>query len=104
VTAAVKMVMAFKVVSVSSNRNSFGLAGMILVARSGEAWQVGASHLNVKKKGDVVRVPVESPGQRDWAALGFEIPERLKQDAPDGVIKEIWGKEEEPCPKKSKSR
>lgn len=101
---AVKLVVPFKVASVSANTNSFGLTGMILIAKNGEAWQVGANSLNVKKKGDVIRVPVDERRGLEWWTLGFEIPERLKENAPEGVIREVWGKEEEPCLKKSKSR
>ena len=78
----------FIVASVSSNTNSFGLRGMVLVARDGEAWQVGANDINVKKKGEVLRIPGRKTA-RNFAALGFEIPERLK-DAPPGVLTEIW--------------
>lgn len=80
----------FKVASVSSNRNSFGLRGMILVARDGEAWQVAANNLNEKKKGTVLRVPTFG-GKADFSHLEFEVPERLS-DAPPGVVKEVWGK------------
>jgi hypothetical protein len=80
----------FKVASVSSNTNSFGLSGMILIARDGEAWQVGASHHYPKTRGDLVRVPVLGRRGRNFAPLGFEIPERLPL-APAGVVREVWG-------------
>ena len=73
----------FKVASVSSNTNSFGLYGMILIAQNGEAWEVGANYLNVKKKGDIVHGD-------NWASYGFEIPRQLKPDAPKEVVKEVW--------------
>lgn len=76
---------AFKVAAVSSNMNSFGLTGMILVARDGEAWQVGANSINVKRQGSVLKVK-----GRNFAALGFEIPERLPP-APRKAVAEVWG-------------
>jgi hypothetical protein len=79
----------FRVASVSSNLNSFGLTGMILMARDGEAYEIGASSLYVKKKGDVVRVPVVGKFGRNFASLGFEIPRKLP-DAPAGVVEEVW--------------
>ena len=88
----VKKAKHFIVVTVSKNTNSFGLRGMILMARDGEAWQVGANHLNVKKKGDLVRVPASAGPVREasWVALGYEIPERLRK-APPRVAAEVWG-------------
>jgi hypothetical protein len=80
----------FKIASVSSNMNSFGLTGMILIARDGEAWQVGASIHHVRRKGGVVRVPVAGRRDRNFAALGYEIPERLPV-APPPVVAEVWG-------------
>lgn len=80
----------FKVASVSSNRNSFGLRGMILVARDGEAWQVAANNLNERKKGTVLRVPAFG-GKADFSHLEFEVPERVS-DAPPGVVEKVWGK------------
>lgn len=80
---------AFKVAAVSSNMNSFGLKGMILVARDGEAYQVGANSMNLKRQGSVLRVPGRATA-RNFAALGFEIPERLPP-APRKVVAEVWG-------------
>jgi len=71
----------FKVVTVSENTNSFGLYGMVLMAKDGEAWQVGANSINVKKKGDVITL------ENSWAEHGFEIPEKL-DNAPESVIQE----------------
>lgn len=83
-----KQTKPFKVASVSDNLNSFGLTGMILMAVDGEAWEVGASSFYVKKKGDVVQVPVVGKSGRNFASLGFEIPRRLP-DAPPGVVDEV---------------
>jgi hypothetical protein len=85
----IKQTKAFKVASVSDNTNSFGLTGMILIAADGEAFEVAASSLYVKKKGDVVQVPVVGKTRRNFASMGFEIPRRLP-DAPAGVVEEVW--------------
>ena len=76
----------FKVVSVSSNANSFGLRGMILMAADGEAWQVAANHLLVRrhKAGDTLAVP-----DHDFTAFGFELPEQLP-NAPAKVLEQLW--------------
>lgn len=81
----------FKVASVSDNRNSFGLKGMILIAKDGDAWQAAANDINVKKKGEVLNVVLSPRGEPDWWSFGFEIPERLPQRASEAVVKEVWG-------------
>ena len=80
----------FKVAAVSSNRNSFGLTGLVLIAQDGEAWQVGASQHHIKTKDDIVQVPVVGKQDRNFAALGFEIPERLPRP-PAEAVAEVWG-------------
>lgn len=90
----IKKTKAFTVASVSENRNSFGLTGMILMARDGEAWEVGASHLYVKAKGDIINVPVVGKTGRNFASMGFEIPTRLP-DASAGVVGEVWNYKQE---------
>jgi len=79
----------FKVVAVSTNTNSFGLRGMVLMAKDGEAWQVGANDINIKKKGDIVTLEMDSVDVI-FANLGFEIPVKLL-NAPESVINEVWG-------------
>jgi hypothetical protein len=79
----------FKVAAVSSNSNSFGLTGMVLVARDGTAYQVGASDLHLRRKGSVIAVPITGRRCLNFAQLGFEIPERLPQ-APSAVVAEVW--------------
>ncbi len=83
----------FKVVAISNNTNDFGLRGIILLARDGEAYQVGRSDHNGLprlNKNDVVKVPVDASGGLTWAAEGFEIPHAMTK-APPEVIKELWG-------------
>lgn len=79
----------FKVASVSSNRNDFGLTGMILIAADGEAWQVGANDFNRRRKGEVIHVPVSGLAGRNFGFFGFEVPEPLPT-APIGVVGEVW--------------
>ena len=71
----------FKVALVSTNTNSFGLYGMILVARDGESWEVAANSLNKRNRGDVIK---------GIDTHNFEIPRKLMK-APKAVIKKIWG-------------
>jgi hypothetical protein len=85
----VQTVKHFMVVAASKNTNSFGLRGMVLMARNGEAWQVAANHMNVRKQGDLLRVPVRG-GDPDWAGLGYETPKKLPT-APANVAAEVWG-------------
>ena len=84
----------FKVVSVSVNANSFGLTGCILMAQDGEAWEVGANHLDKPVKGDIVwaNLTVNEAGDRlgiTWQGKSFEIPRPLPK-APQAVILEAW--------------
>jgi hypothetical protein len=82
----------FKVVTVSSNRNSFGLYGVILMDQGGEAYEAAHGQLELPKKGDVVKIPSEK-GQLSWAAAGYEIPRQLPAP-PEEVINEVWGQRE----------
>lgn len=78
----------FRVAAVSTNRNSFGLVGVVLIARDGTAFQVGASYLTTPRRGETLTVPYDGPAL-NFAALGFEIPERLPSP-PAKVITEAW--------------
>jgi hypothetical protein len=86
-----------KIVAVSSNRNSFGLAGVIGITRTGLAVEAGASYLGTPRKGEVIRVPVRrtdlaSPTAFAYAVArhrGWEIPRPLPT-APRTVAKEVW--------------
>jgi hypothetical protein len=94
----------FKVASISSNPNSFGLYGHIMVAEDGEAWQVGRIRAgNFPKpwdRGEVVDTPLKDDPIRHitspaWGELHCEIPQRMP-DAPPNVVAEVWGKPAEP--------
>ncbi len=84
---------SFKVAAVSSNRNSFGLRSMVVVARDGEAYRVLSNDLHVKRQGHAISVELRDR-KVDWAALGYEVPEKLP-DAPPEVVKEVWKSQEE---------
>ena len=81
----------FLVASVSNNRNSFGLKGIILVCPTGEAWEVGMSH--APKKGQTIMLPTVGDKVQFHLAgmqgLTIEIPKRLT-DAPESVLCELF--------------
>jgi len=90
----------FKVASISSKPNSFGVSGHILMAEDGETWQVGRSRSgNYPKpwvRGEIVEVPLMDDPVRHitrpaWEEVHCEIPQRLA-DAPENVVAEVWGK------------
>ena len=82
---------SFKVVAISGNRNSFGLKGVVLVARDGQAFEVGSNDPHLPKEGDVLEVPTKPGIGLDWGGLGFEIPRKLNQPAPPEVVRQVWG-------------
>lgn len=93
------MSVQFKVAAVSDNRNAFGLKGVVLVAQTGLAVQVGSNDINLPQKGQILRVAGNPPGTPwpssdlgtlDFSGFGFEIPERIL-DAPAQVIAQVWG-------------
>jgi len=80
----------FAVASVSDNTNSFGLRGIILISRTGVAYEVGASYLNAPAKGARLRLPVSKGRNITFAGRGFEIPRRLSPNAPREVVREVF--------------
>lgn len=83
----------FKVVTVSSNANSFGLQGVILMARDGEAYEAAHGQQGIPAKGETVAMPLDENGQIAWGAAGYEIPRKLPAP-PNQVISEVWGTRE----------
>jgi len=78
------------VAAVSSNTNSFGLAGVILIARDGRAWEVGhCQHPEAWVKGQSVFVSLDLKGEPMF--VGCEIPRQLP-NAPQPVVDLIWKK------------
>jgi hypothetical protein len=94
---------AFKVAAVSSNRNSFGLRSMVVVAPDGKAYRVLSNDVNIKREGNVIQVE-QRDGGWNFAALGYEVPEKLP-NAPSDVVKAVWKpREEEDCAEKQDTR
>jgi len=81
----------FKVAAVSTNRNSFGLRGVVLVAEDGQAYEVGANDLHLPQQGEVLEVPTKPGLGLDWGKLGFEIPRKLDPRATPEVVRQVWG-------------
>lgn len=74
----------FIVASVSTNTNSFGLRGVILVARDGSAFEVGQAY--PPDKGKLITVAVDGSGHvTSSAQFTFEIPRRLPLCPPKGI-------------------
>ena len=101
----------FKVVAISSNANSFGLHGHVLMAWDGETWEVGRTRYvgpsgeGLWQVGDEIKVPywegaivgynddgTDKQGYRplDWGRVGVEIPAPLPR-APRQVVRQVWG-------------
>lgn len=85
----------FKVAAVSVNRNSFGLAQCILIAKNGLAYKACANSLNIPREGDTITIPYIGNGNGlsnatlNFAAKSYEIPERI-EDAPQDLVDEVW--------------
>lgn len=84
-----RIVVPYKVASVSDSANSFGLRGHILLAQNGHAVEIGLNSHNSKPKGSIINIPMDN-GKPAWHAIGAEIPKDLGM-APPPVIKEVWG-------------
>lgn len=90
----------FRVASVSSNFNAFGLSGVILVSRQGEAYEVATNTTGpfaLLKGADIelpiVRPNVASEARYQWVSTkgrSFEIPRALPP-CPKSVVDEIFG-------------
>lgn len=67
----------FKVISISSNTNSFGLHGVVIVDKSGLAFEVAVSQINLPKKGNYVTGTVTENGNLHSLPFTYEIPRKL---------------------------
>ena len=75
----------FRVLEVSMNRNSFGLRGVILVARDGEAREIASNDVNLPIKGRDYTVfipanPLEPEAHYvtgTFSGYGWALPRRL---------------------------
>lgn len=87
----------FRVVAISSNTNSFGLTGVVLIARDGEGFEAATSqHVTPVAKGDSVTLPVicaaAGAARYSWVSVDhrtFEIPRRLPP-CPPQVLAAIY--------------
>ncbi len=79
----------FIVFAISSNTNDFGLSGMIVVSRTGEAWEIKSNELRMKKRGDIIHPEVSPKGTVHWGKLGYESPIPQPQ-APQAVVDILW--------------
>ena len=84
----------FKVVTQSSNTNSFGLKQYVLVSKSGQAFKACKNPLFGPKTGETIGVPLilDKKGNVtgfNFAQAGFEIPEKLP-NPPKEVLNEIF--------------
>ncbi len=100
-----------KIAAISSQSNSFGLSGHVLVARDGRAWEAARCRytpgqdapkgaeltLHEAAEGETLREcawfnstqPHDVCRVTNWAALGFEIPRALPK-CPANVLAQIW--------------
>ena len=81
-------------VALSSNTNSFGLRGVVMVAKDGEAWEAAANYINVPKKDDIIKLVFTETSEGVLSKYpqfpsGFEIPAR-KPDAPAEMLKQFF--------------
>jgi hypothetical protein len=87
----------FKVALISGNTNSFGLYGVIIIDRNGQAWEVATNSLNLPAKESIITIKEtfnqetgESLGL-NFAEKGFEIPRRLPNATSD-VLEVLFAK------------
>jgi hypothetical protein len=80
----------FKVVATSSNMNSFGLYGVVIMARTGEAFEIACNSLNKPDKGEMLQVTLTDSGNlNNIKGINYEIPKKLDK-APKDVVKEVF--------------
>lgn len=85
-------VRTYRVAAVSSNRNSFGLRGHILMAETGETWEVLRSDYTGHRRwrdGEDIAVRLDTYGQPQWHRRAVECPRRLPAP-PAEVVRELW--------------
>lgn len=79
----------FKVVSLSSTTNSFGLRGHIFIGDDGTAWEAAANSLNSRPLGAVLTFEDNQPFNYGIVNYGFELPRQLPTP-PHPVVDEAW--------------
>lgn len=85
-----------KVISVSSNTNSFGLRGVIFATKSGEAYEVGMNYLSIGtgmneiKTGTILSIEVNDKlNLVSIPGIGYELPRKLP-NVSDKVLKLLF--------------
>jgi hypothetical protein len=80
----------FKVITVSSNTNSFGLHGVIMADKSGLAFEVGMNYLSKPNTGDMLNVTLtKSLKLSSIAGKSYEIPRKLP-NVPAKLLTELF--------------
>jgi hypothetical protein len=77
----------FRVIAQSSNANSFGLRGHVLISRTGLACEVGLNYLNARPVGDSIRVPVHRSDLRSAEELAGAVARKLHGEIPRSLPK-----------------
>jgi hypothetical protein len=90
-----KMTKEFKVVTSSTNTNGFGLRGHVLMARDGQAFEIGQHVHNpcvpvVLEKNKVISVPLKNGRPDFYSANLGEITVTPLSKAPSKVAKKVW--------------
>jgi hypothetical protein len=84
----------FKVVAASSNTNGFGLRGFVLIAKDGQAFEIGQHAFNpcvpVLEKGKTIKVPLRDGKPHFYGQQLGEITVTPLAKAPAKVVKEVW--------------
>lgn len=86
----------FKVVAASSNTNGFGLRGYVLVARDGQAFEIGQHVFSpcvpvVLAKDKIIKVPLRDGKPYFYGQQLGEITVTPMLKAPAKVVAEVWG-------------
>lgn len=84
-----------KVLTVSTNANSFGLKSMILLADNGQGYQALSNEINLRPTGTVMDVDdinttPELAIVSHLVRCGYECVTRLSQDAPQDAINTVF--------------
>jgi hypothetical protein len=82
----------FKVVAVSKNTNSFGLRSVIMIAKSGKAFEVLCNSMNAPEQGKFLTLNLTEEGELDSIKeIGlYEVPQKLSPP-PKALLEEIFG-------------
>lgn len=86
----------FKVIAASSNTNGFGLRGFVLMARDGQAVEIGQHAYNpcvpvILAKDKIIKVPLKNGQPYFYGQQLGEITVTPLTKAPAKVVAEVWG-------------